>query len=121
MSDSKKTPVIQSNKLYDAVKYVAQILLPAVGTLYFGVAQAWGLANSTQVVGTIVAIDTFLGVLLHISSSQYNSGTKYAGTVNVYETDDKKTLSLDLDGDPNELDQNDKLVFKVNKTRPGSS
>lgn len=115
MTVSKKTPVIQSNKLYDVLKYVAQILLPAAGTLYFGVAQAWGLANSTQVVGTIVAIDTFLGVLLHISNTQYNSGTKYAGVVNVYETDDKKTLSLDLAGDPNELDNNDTLVFKVNK------
>lgn len=116
MSDSKKTPVIRSNKLYDVLKYIAQIFLPAAGTLYFGVAQAWGLENSTQVVGTIVAIDTFLGVLLHISNVQYNnSDAKYDGTVDVIETDDKKTLSLNLNGDPNDLDQQKEIRFKVNK------
>jgi hypothetical protein len=116
VSDLKTTPVIKSNKVYDVLKYIAQIFLPAAGTLYFGVAQAWGLANSTQVVGTIVAIDTFLGVLLHISNTQYNnSEAKYDGTLEVTETEDKKNFSLNIDGDPMELDKKDELVFKVRK------
>lgn len=61
-----------SNKLYDALKWIALILLPAVGTLYFALAGIWGFPYAEQVVGTVTAVDTFLGVILGISSSQYN-------------------------------------------------
>lgn len=60
-----------SNKLYDALKWVAQILLPAIATLYFALAQIWGLPYSEEIVGTITAIDAFLGALLGISSYNY--------------------------------------------------
>ena len=60
-----------SNKVYDILKYVAQILLPAIGTLYFALAAIWNLPYSEEIVGTITAIDTFLGILLGISSSNY--------------------------------------------------
>lgn len=60
-----------SNKTYDILKWVAQYLLPAAGTLYFGLANIWGLPYGEEVVGTITAIDTFLGVLLGISSANY--------------------------------------------------
>lgn len=111
MSDSKKTPVIKSNKMYDALKYIAQILLPAAGTLYFGLAQAWGLANSTEVVGTIVAIDTFLGVLLHISNTQYNnSDARYDGHINV---DEEGTATMSLDSDA--VASKDKIAIKIHK------
>ena len=61
-----------SNKVYDALKWVAMYLLPALGTLYFALAGIWGLPYGEQIVGTITAIDTFLGVILGISTSQYN-------------------------------------------------
>lgn len=60
-----------SNKVYDVLKWVAMYLLPAAGTLYFALAGIWGLPYGEQVVGTITAADTFLGVLLGISSAQY--------------------------------------------------
>ena len=60
------------NKTYDVLKWIAQYLLPAAGTLYFALASIWGLPYGEQVVGTITAVDTFLGVLLGISSAQYN-------------------------------------------------
>lgn len=60
-----------SNKTYDILKWIAQILLPALGTLYFALAGIWGLPFGEQIVGTITAIDTFLGVLLGISSANY--------------------------------------------------
>ena len=59
------------DKVYDALKWIAQYLLPALGTLYFALASIWGLPFGEQIVGTIVAIDTFLGVLLGISSNTY--------------------------------------------------
>lgn len=63
-----------SNKVYDRLKWIAQYCLPAIGTLYFAIAGIWGLPYGEQIVGTITAIDTFLGVLLGISSATYNKG-----------------------------------------------
>ncbi len=61
-----------TNKTYDILKWIAQILLPAVGTLYFALAKIWGFPFSEEIVGTITAIDAFLGVLLGISKAQYD-------------------------------------------------
>lgn len=63
--------MIFSNKTYDVLKWIAQILLPAVGALYFAIAGIWGLPCAEQVVGTVTVIDTFLGVVLGISTAQY--------------------------------------------------
>ena len=61
-----------SNKVYDVLKWIAMLFLPALGTLYFALAGIWGLPYGEQIVGTITAVDTFLGVILGISASQYN-------------------------------------------------
>ena len=61
-----------SNKQYDILKWVALVLLPALGTLYFALAGIWGFPYGEQIVGTITAVDTFLGVILGISTAQYN-------------------------------------------------
>lgn len=61
-----------NDKLYDVLKWIAMILLPALGTLYFALAGIWGFPYAEQVVGTVTALDTFLGVLLGISTSHYN-------------------------------------------------
>lgn len=61
-----------SNSNYDVLKWIAQILLPALGTLYFALSKIWGFPYATEVVGTIAAVDTFLGALLGISSINYN-------------------------------------------------
>ena len=61
-----------SNKVYDVLKWIALVALPAIGTLYFALAGIWGFPCAEEVVGTITAIDTFMGVLLGISSVQYN-------------------------------------------------
>lgn len=61
-----------SNKLYDVLKWIALYLLPALGTLYFALAGIWGFPFGEEVVGTITALDTFLGVILGISNAQYN-------------------------------------------------
>ena len=61
-----------TNKTYDIMKFVAQIVLPAAGTLYFALANIWGLPMGEEVVGTITAVDAFLGAILGISTAQYN-------------------------------------------------
>jgi len=60
-----------SNRTYDILKYIAQILLPALGTLYFALATIWGLPFGEEIVGTISAVDAFLGVVLKLSSNSY--------------------------------------------------
>lgn len=61
-----------NNKWYDRLKWVAMYLLPGLGTLYFALASIWGLPYGEEIVGTITAVDTFLGVILGISTANYN-------------------------------------------------
>lgn len=68
-----------SNKVYDILKWIAMYLLPALGTLYFALAGIWGFPYGEQIVGTITAINTFLGVILGISTAQYNKNIKESG------------------------------------------
>lgn len=62
---------MMSNKTYDVLKWVAQIALPAVGTLYAALAGIWGFPYGEEIVGSIMAADAFLGTLLQISTAQY--------------------------------------------------
>lgn len=66
-----------SNSVYDVLKWVQRLLLPAVGTLYLSLGSIWSgivsLPYPEQVAATIMAIDTFLGVLLGLSSAKYYS------------------------------------------------
>lgn len=66
-----------SNKTYDILKWIALVVLPALGTLYFALAGIWHLPYGEQIVGTITAIDTFLGALLGISNIKYNKVEEY--------------------------------------------
>lgn len=61
-----------NDKVYDILKFIAQIALPALGTLYFALASIWGLPYGEQIVGTITALDAFLGAILGLSSIGYN-------------------------------------------------
>ena len=63
--------MILSDRIYNTLKWIAQLFLPALGTLYFALSGIWGLPYGEQVVGTIMALTTFLGVVLGISTVQY--------------------------------------------------
>lgn len=64
--------MLLDNKMYDFLKFIAMIVLPALGTLYFALASIWGLPYGEQIVGTITAVDAFLGALLGVSTNNYN-------------------------------------------------
>ena len=68
-----------SNSTYDVLKWIAQILLPALGTLYFALSKIWGFPYAAEVVGTIAAVDTFLGAVLGISTVKYNASIETGG------------------------------------------
>lgn len=61
----------KNNRVFDVLKFIAQIGLPAAGTLYFALSQIWGLPYGEQIVGTITALDVFLGAVLGVSTAQY--------------------------------------------------
>lgn len=61
-----------SNKMYDILRAIAELILPALGTLYFALAGIWGLPYAEQTVGTVAAVDTFLGVLLKVCKARYD-------------------------------------------------
>ena len=64
--------MLLTNKTYDILRFVADILLPALGTLYFALSGIWGFPFGEQIVGTIMAITAFLDAILAVSKSQYN-------------------------------------------------
>lgn len=107
-----------SDKTYDVLKYIAQIVLPGLGTLYATVGFIWALPQPDKVVATIVAVDTFLGVLLQLSSTSYkNSDTKYDGELEIEEPDGgPKVFSLHLYAQPEDLAGKNEIVFKVPRT-----
>lgn len=65
-----------SNKTYDVLKWITTIVLPALGTLYFALSGIWGFPYGEQIVGTITAVVTFFGVVLGISTKNYNKEGK---------------------------------------------
>lgn len=110
--------MVFNKKVYDILKWIAQILLPAVGALYFGLADIWNLPKATEVVGTITVVDAFLGILLGLSTASYNrSDAKYDGVIAVHEDpiSGKKTYDLILEGEPEAIDDMDQVIFRVRK------
>ena len=104
--------MVFGDKAYKVLKWIALYLLPALGTLYFALASIWGFPYGEQVVGTITAVDTFIGVLLGISTHNYNGD----GTLVVNTDDPSKDLyELKLNVPIDELPNRNSITFKVDK------
>lgn len=101
MAESESTKFF-TPKLYDRLKFVAQILLPALATLWFSLGSIWHLQHTTEVVGSITAIDLFLGVILQLSSNQYyKSGSNFDGELKMVPKEDgDEKVVFDVQTDP---------------------
>ena len=75
-----KFPFIIPDKVYDVLKWIVIIVLPAISALYYGLAAIWGWPYAEQVVGTIALVETFLGTVLCISTIGYNKEKNNGGT-----------------------------------------
>lgn len=104
-----------SNKVYNTLKWIAQYLLPASGTLYFALAAIWNLPYGEQIVGTISAVTIFLGVILGISSATYvKSGANTDGTLQVDTSSPEKDIyRLQLNSNLENLAEKAKVTLKV--------
>lgn len=113
-----------SNSTYDKLKKSATLVLPAIGTLYFALAQIWNFPNGEQVVGTVAAINVFVGVVLGVSERNYRrSDAGYSGVINVTQEPTaeggvKKVFDIVLNDDPEDLDKKDEVLFMINSQHP---
>lgn len=106
-----------NSKTYDILKFIAQIVLPAIGTLYFALAGIWNFPYGEQIVGTIAAIDAFLGAILGISSARYyKQGKDMDGTLVVDASDPNSEnwmFKVDDDISLEDLAQKGSLKLKI--------
>lgn len=101
------------NSTFIFLRQVAQYWLPALGTFYSTLAIIWGFPYGEQVVGTIVAVTTLLGVFLGISRKSYNdSDDKFDGSLSV-DTDSLRKLEVDLPIE--DIVAKDEVTLKIDK------
>jgi len=102
-----------SDKQYKALKWIVGIVIPAIGTLYFAIAKIWSLPAGEQILGTLIALQAFLGAILGISTRQYNnSDAKYDGAVTISETPQKHIVAVE-GIHPTEMAKKDEVLLKV--------
>ena len=104
-----------SSKQYDSLKFIVQILLPAIGTLWFTMASIWNFPYADEVLGTITALALFGGTVIGVSKKAYdNSDEPYDGTVI---NDGTRDVPLFEFNEPMEnLVTKDKIQLKVDNT-----
>lgn len=107
-----------NNKTYDILKWIAQYLLPASGTLYFALSSIWGLPYGEQVVGTIAALTAFLGVLLGLSTSEYNKKDRSDGTLEIDTSNkDRDIYRLNLTTGLEDIKNRNSIELKINPNK----
>ncbi len=106
-----------TNKTYNIMKSVALIWLPAFGTFYFAIGDIWGIPYASQVVGSITALDTFLGAILGLASKMYSPPVDGQLEVDDSDPDSATIANFTLATSPRDAIRKDKIVFKV--VRPG--
>lgn len=113
---ASKTPLL-SNQAYNYLKHIASIGLPLAAALYYALGQIWHFPDVGQVMASIASVNTVLGGVLGYSTATYNSSeAKYAGIIEVAETDAKKIFSLNLNQVPEELEKMAEATFRVVST-----
>lgn len=118
-SPTTKTPLF-SDRVYNFLKFISLVLLPAVATMYLTLAPVWDLPQPERVVVTITAVDTFLGLLLGQTSKNYQKqlaaqqdNQSYDGSLIVAGDEDGKYFALQSDQDPDVLANKTEVRLKV--------
>lgn len=105
-----------NSRLYDILKPIALIYLPALATLYFAIASIWGIPDTTSVIGTISAADTFLGAVLGLSSKSYTQPLD-----GVIVSDGTDFTKVDIQKTHSELQNSKTVTLAIQQTSPASS
>lgn len=101
--------------IYDILKYLAQVGLPALATLVFSLGPIWDLPNADEITKTIVAVNVFLGALLVLNQVRWNnSDEKYDGTIDpAHANAQTSSEALSLKSEPNDLLGQKEVLLKV--------
>ena len=97
----------KDSRLYAVVTYLGLILFPGLGTIFFILNHIWHLPEGIDILGLIITFEFFIGILWHFSR------TKYDGVIDIIETQEKKTFTMILNGDPDDIEKQDTVVFKI--------
>ena len=118
VEDQKPPALVFSNSTYEGLRALAEVILPGVAAFYVALAGVWGFGFVAQVVGTIAAVETLLGLVIRLARRTYNqSDAKFDGTVNVQQDgENPKTLQLDLLAAPETLQSQKEVVLKVTQS-----
>ncbi|QZE10600.1 holin [Streptomyces phage Bilo] len=120
-SHALKKPLL-GDSAYMKLKHSTTVVLPALSALYFALAQIWHLPKAEEVVGSLAALNTFLGVILGISTRSYNrSDVKYAGIIEVEETPEAKQLNFILNEAARPLEKQPEVTFRVDNSSTGEN
>lgn len=106
---------MMSDKLYSKLKIIALLWLPALGTFYAALSSIWGFPAGEEVLATIIALDTLLGVIIKFSQESYNaSEARFDGDMDILDVEGgPKQFTLNLNGDPEDLERRQEVHFKV--------
>lgn len=108
----EKTTLVLSGSTYDKLKPVAAIALPALAALYLTLGQTWDLPKPEQVSATIGAVNTFLGIILGLSSRAYKkSDAKYDGIIT--HDEDGTKFGIELEDDTDNIPKKKEILLKV--------
>lgn len=111
---NRHSGVILSDNLYKTIKWAVGIVLPAAATLILALGEIWDWPNMSQIVGTVTALTTFLGVVAGVSTFQYNeSDAAFDGTMRVNRQGEGQLFDLILDEDPLNIAAQKEIRFKV--------
>lgn len=115
MMTTKNNGPLLKNYTYDRVRSFVELGLPGLGAFYFALSQIWGLPYGEEVVGTLAALTTLLGIFVVISRKQYNEdGPAFDGTMRVLEDDAERSLySLDVDTPLEKLPKQKEIRLRV--------
>lgn len=124
MSETAPAPsqgFVLGNKTYDKIKFLVQIILPALAVLYASLSEFWGFPKVQEVVGSITALALFLGLILGKSSKNFTppvaEGTPVGDMIvrDSLEVEGKQTVEFSLDVYPEDFLQNDVVQFRVSR------
>ena len=105
---------MMSNRLFNALRWIAQYLLPGVSTLYFALATIWGFGYGEQVIGTLAAVNIFLGGILGLNRAVYNANNSADGILQLDTSDPERDLwSLELATPLDDVANKSKITLDV--------
>lgn len=105
------TPLL-SGRTYEWLKFAATVLFPGVTALYLALGNLWNFPHVEEVAGTLMAINTFIGLIVKVSSDQYQREDKnFDGVIVIDDSGPKTQVLTQYVKDPRDLTKQG--VFKV--------